>query len=90
MFCVLSPDDFNQRSRVGSDHFRRIRQPIQSISIHAPVWGATTDGDREDRPHDISIHAPVWGATDVGVQFGLGRFISIHAPVWGATGLTTF
>ena len=39
-----------------------------AVSIHAPVWGATTP-DRDTRElASVSIHAPVWGAT--AVQFG--------------------
>ena len=33
------------------------------ISIHAPVWGATTALQSSYRSLLISIHAPVWGAT---------------------------
>ena len=33
------------------------------ISIHAPVWGATSRLDSQHRLCKISIHAPVWGAT---------------------------
>ena len=34
-----------------------------SISIHAPVWGATTASLHWRVQASISIHAPVWGAT---------------------------
>ena len=34
-----------------------------SISIHAPVWGATSMYKVKPYNIDISIHAPVWGAT---------------------------
>ena len=33
------------------------------ISIHAPVWGATTYADKYLTTLKISIHAPVWRAT---------------------------
>ena len=33
------------------------------ISIHAPVWGATTARSEKLEKFEISIHAPVWGAT---------------------------
>ncbi len=34
------------------------------ISIHAPMWGATTvTGDFLEDVLFISIHAPMWGAT---------------------------
>ena len=34
------------------------------ISIHAPVWGATTRNKKYEMRWYISIHAPVWGATN--------------------------
>ena len=37
-----------------------------TVSIHAPVWGAT-EGDSSVFDYiKVSIHAPVWGATKVG------------------------
>ena len=33
------------------------------ISIHAPVWGATSLTTAVELKERISIHAPVWGAT---------------------------
>ena len=57
------------------------------ISIHAPVWGATTSIEFASRSMSISIHAPVWGATDEVNFFDDFIKISIHAPVWGATSL---
>ena len=35
------------------------------VSIHAPVWGATTKAGDYNRQVKVSIHAPVWGATCV-------------------------
>ena len=55
------------------------------ISIHAPVWGATTQSLRCRTALSISIHAPVWGATRVLRSRPKREGISIHAPVWGAT-----
>mgnify|MGYP003635753428 FL=1 len=34
-----------------------------SVSIHAPVMGATVQGYVYDALHRVSIHAPVMGAT---------------------------
>ena len=34
-----------------------------TISIHAPVWGATSSFFISSNFDSISIHAPVWGAT---------------------------
>ena len=101
-------EDFNPRSRVGSDPcgnsghvvgkefqstlpcgerplFITTLLSVFSISIHAPVWGATISGRGWHAAIQISIHAPVWGATNAGADFFQGALISIHAPVWGAT-----
>ena len=34
-----------------------------SVSIHAPAWGATRPARRRTRKARVSIHAPAWGAT---------------------------
>ena len=54
------------------------------VSIHAPVWGATKEGDRVCRQgwfqstHPCGVRRGVKDqAKDINV--------SIHAPVWGAT-----
>ena len=33
------------------------------VSIHAPVWGATSRWIHGEQSRNVSIHAPVWGAT---------------------------
>jgi len=55
------------------------------VSIHAPAWGATTEGKSYDKVLAVSIHAPAWGATLTGDLAKLGVEVSIHAPAWGAT-----
>ena len=60
------------------------------ISIHAPVWGATTIEENIKIEEIISIHAPVWGATCYFSKALNCDWISIHAPVWGATFLTSY
>jgi len=42
--------------------------PLQNISIHAPVKGATIYDISLKRLIDISIHAPVKGATQHGLR----------------------
>ena len=64
-----------------SDKFYR----EQSISIHAPTWGATRPLPRLLLFYFISIHAPTWGATPRGRGGKDSLAISIHAPTWGAT-----
>ncbi len=58
---------------------------LDSVSTHAPVWGATVPGREAVARADVSTHAPVWGATRDGLPEGLGAAVSTHAPVWGAT-----
>ena len=62
-----------------------INRDSDAISIHAPVWGATSRTMRRLRLLMISIHAPVWGATIALWVLWTVQIISIHAPVWGAT-----
>ena len=58
---------------------------IISISIHAPVKGATGYRCSNIFINVISIHAPVKGATKMAEWFRQDNTISIHAPVKGAT-----
>ena len=59
-----TPDNFNPRSREGSDdHGIGRRGQKDRISIHAPVKGATATTQIYAEMSDISIHAPVKGAT---------------------------
>ena len=56
----------------------------QSVSIHAPVWGATFD------PYKNVVVTGFNPRTRVGCDAWLDSkklpvFVSIHAPVWGAT-----
>ena len=64
-----------------------VKSPLEIISIHAPVKGATTQSCNKVAITHISIHAPVKGATKY-MQKALADYvISIHAPVKGATRL---
>ena len=64
MFPIRHPsNNFNPRSRMGSDEINTADIEFVRISIHAPVWGATPTIDAFKRLWSISIHAPVWGAT---------------------------
>src|SRR5690606_14295701 len=55
---------------------------ILDVSIHAPVWGATTLTRYSFFAMIVSIHAPVWGATCVRHDPFVPGHVSIHAPVW--------
>ena len=56
-----------------------------TISIHAPTRGATSDEALERIFSKISIHAPTRGATMYKVELCIYLEISIHAPTRGAT-----
>ena len=56
-----------------------------TISIHAPAWGATIPAGFPALIIRISIHAPAKGATNDKVTEGYYARISIHAPAKGAT-----
>ena len=56
--------DFNPRTREGCDGVSvEYERPEESISIHAPVKGATVRRKERVLVRRISIHAPVKGAT---------------------------
>ena len=57
------PWGFNSRSRVGSDSPSSKQPSADSVSIHAPAWGATPTQTATLDPTGVSIHAPAWGAT---------------------------
>ena len=64
MHLVLSPKNFNPRSREGSDGDEDIKTGYADvISIHAPAKGATINLDIITIFYAISIHAPAKGAT---------------------------
>ncbi len=87
-FPCLSMPGFNPRARGGRDISIIGGGSVRSsVSIHAPVGGAT-DWLSEHRQIDrVSIHAPVGGATSDFVFWEEEDPVSIHAPVGGATEL---
>ena len=76
---------FNPRTRVGCDYDGELVARFKTVSIHAPVWGATISIHISFSSIKVSIHAPVWGATNLRFLTANPRTVSIHAPVWGAT-----
>ena len=76
---------FNPRAHVGRDHARLGSISSQSVSIHAPTWGATNihsfNGDvamfQSTRPRGARLY-PESTVYNKGL-------VSIHAPTWGAT-----
>ena len=81
----LSAQSFNPRARMGRDDRPKLLGGYPRVSIHAPVWGATSMRPGRFQRSMVSIHAPVWGATMLAPLYGLEAAVSIHAPVWGAT-----
>ena len=50
-----------------------------TISIHAPLWGVTTEYEiGKQMPVIISIHAPLWGATRIYVTDELGYIFDFN------------
>jgi len=54
---------FNPRARKGRDVSTGRLPPVDGVSIHAPVKGATKFVWGKYHGEDVSIHAPVKGAT---------------------------
>ena len=82
---------FNPRSREGSDWWWHPFLTFSfTISIHAPVKGATFKLFYPFWLFKISIHAPVKGATKTTTDEIMVIDISIHAPVKGATSSNRF
>src|SRR5690606_9478264 len=77
---------FNPRARVGRD-VRGVEARINpnTVSIHAPAWGATRIVTDIVTRGEVSIHAPAWGATTANGRRDVAALVSIHAPAWGAT-----
>ena len=63
--CVVSACELFQSTRPREARlvFLIDRVIFHHVSIHAPMWGATSG--KEDRIYvpNVSIHAPMWGAT---------------------------
>ena len=60
---------------------------VSTVSIHAPVKGATGPFGGLVQTAGVSIHAPVKGATYRPGNVSGDVLVSIHAPVKGATRL---
>ena len=83
--CCSEFNDFNPRSREGSDGSWARFSRAWVISIHAPARGATTNIFPILSKSGISIHAPARGATCFCLYHLNQGKISIHAPARGAT-----
>ena len=75
---------------MGGDSTAVIDTPAETVSIHAPAWGATGKTSIGRKIFGVSIHAPAWGATPDGELNNLPTYVSIHAPAWGASSQVFF
>ena len=78
---------FNPRTRVGCDKGTVSSFSLCAVSIHAPVWGATSERDSVWDTHSFNPRTRV-GCDYQGFHKIILNQVSIHAPVWGATSLT--
>ena len=77
--------NFNPRSRMGSDISHSIKSSVESISIHAPAWGATRLLSALSTPKTDFNPRSRMGSDQFLDQQAVKPKISIHAPAWGAT-----
>ena len=77
-------ESFNPRTRVGCDKVSYSNGVLHSVSIHAPVWGATRDHKPPVCLCGFNPRTRV-GCDVISLLFGYLLIVSIHAPVWGAT-----
>ena len=75
---------FNPRTRVGCDTAHLLTVDETSVSIHAPVWGATINKPWYSLRGTFQSTHPCGVRHDIDTTVS-GDVVSIHAPVWGAT-----
>ena len=82
---AIDRECFNPRTRVGCDKLNNNRVFIMSVSIHAPVWGATSGFSAGSRTGSFQSTHPCGVRLISSNSSSLTLLVSIHAPVWGAT-----
>ena len=75
---------------MGSDSASRYIDDITQVSIHAPVWGATSDVEKLVQKELFQSTLPYGERQQPAAVHYLLYVVSIHAPVWGATSEETF
>ena len=76
---------FNPRAHVGRDNIIRICINCNTVSIHAPTWGAT-DVDRHTVARYVRFNPRAHVGRDLQQRLSARlQDVSIHAPTWGAT-----
>ena len=76
---------FNPHTHEGCDHYHIFRVHRVTVSIHAPMKGATEAAYNAGPGRIVSIHAPMKGATIISQCNHSLINVSIHAPMKGAT-----
>ena len=76
---------FNPRPRVGGDKEIISFGPAESVSIHAPAWGATPVCVVLGVSDLFQSTPPRGGRPNMRLQLEPWLYVSIHAPAWGAT-----
>ena len=77
---------FNPRARVGRDDPPGRYAGKRKVSIHAPVWGATSvPAGKASESICFNPRARVGRDPVETLVPASGEYVSIHAPVWGAT-----
>ena len=79
-----SADMFQSTHPCGVRRQRTYKRAVLNVSIHAPVWGATTPIWSRSEPVAFQSTHPCGVRRHNLQKHGLGS-VSIHAPVWGAT-----
>jgi len=85
-FFILKPNVYTFQSThpCGVRHLNVIGRVIVDVSIHAPVWGATSHDPFYMCALGFNPRTRV-GCDIIIYPIGFDAAVSIHAPVWGAT-----
>ena len=76
---------FNSRTHMGCDPIRSAIRSLTFVSIHAPIWGATSRTPVRVVPFRFQFTHP-YGVRHVKeIRADMETQVSIHAPIWGAT-----
>ncbi len=85
--CQCLKSRFNPRTRMGCDSCRTECGIPESVSIHAPAWGATTSTPVMSWMMNCFNPRTRMGCDDALCSHDHTQGVSIHAPAWGATAL---
>ena len=90
---MLGAQGYGVTDAFQSTHPRGVRPRLlsivligQTVSIHAPAWGATDPSDQLETEAEFQSTHPRGVRLVVDADFEDQAEVSIHAPAWGATG----